>query len=114
MASVSAFPGHWRRKRGSVSGLSTSTVLQIGLGDFRSLVVHASFFNVAQDKTKNITFFIEQRDGNIFSQVGPKGIGISLILNPYKDGTVLKIDVTNNEGYDIRYNWLVDFHKSAF
>lgn len=114
MVARTTFPGQWRRRKGTINSFATEKVLEVGLGDFRSLKIIASCFSEPEDKTKQLTIDIVQQDGDVSSAIGPVAGRMNLTIDPVKNGTVLEVNVTNNEGYHIKYNWLVAFFKADF
>lgn len=104
MALLSKKPA-WGRIIGDILSTETETVLQLTLSDVRSVTAILTVFNTTQDKSKQIQTQIVNSDGDVNDSVGPKtGDGIQVALNAIKDGSNLKLNVTNNEAYDLKYS----------
>lgn len=114
MAGQSVAPPQWKRRRGTISASGTSTIFQEPLSNFRSIKIIASFFNVTEDKTKQIEIGIINADGSISDRVNKQGSSMSLAIDSIIDGSDIKIEVTNNESYEMKYNYLFVIFRANF
>ena len=104
MALIPKHPA-WGRLLGDIVSSETKTVFQRVLSDVKAVKVVLTLSNDAQDKAKQLEINIFNSDGEVSDMIGPKGgAAFSLLVEAIEDGPNLKLNVTNNEAYDLKYN----------
>lgn len=94
----------WRTRRGVVSDSATDTILQLALNNFRTVVLHASFYNDANDKTHKFSLNISREGTDLRDTVTNKITNVTgFLVNVNQIGADMVVSVNNTSGFDLTW-----------
>ena len=114
MAGISVSPPQWKRRRGIIPAGNSKVIFEYPVSDLRSVKIIASFFNVTQDKTKQIEVGIINSEGAISDQVNKLGSALNLAVVSSENGGNLQVTATNNEIFELKYNLIFVVFRANF
>ena len=114
MVPKSNFIPPWKRKTDTVNASATKTIFTQSLSEFRSLKLILSASNSTEDKTRQIEMTIINVDGDVKDSIRSRlGANPSFSISAYESSGDLKIDITNNESYNIGVNFIYAAFKAV-
>lgn len=92
----------WDRHKITVGSSSTGTVFSVPEQFLESIHLHLVVYNKSEQTNKHLEMKIGKKSGDlVWQKYGIGGDNIDVIIDPSLASGNVKLDVTNNEAYDL-------------